>query len=215
MTRSRRSPTSAPPPPTTEGRPRPQREEERDVRPAQGKRIAFLMANEGVEQVELTEPLEGGPGGRGEAETSRPKRETCRPSTTSTRARRSRRTGSSATPTPSSTTVSCSRGASPTPTSCGPRGGGRVRPRLLRGRQAGRRDLPRALDADRGRRRRRAHPDLVAEPADRPAQRRRRVGRRGGPCRPGPGDQPQARRPRSRSTPSSSRSSRGRARGPA
>jgi len=26
--------------------------------PLQGKRVAFLMANEGVEQVELTEPLQ-------------------------------------------------------------------------------------------------------------------------------------------------------------
>ena len=35
------------------------------------------------------------------------------------------------------------------------------------------RDLPRAVDADRGRRRRRAQADVVAEPADRSAQRRR------------------------------------------
>ena len=44
-------------------------------------------------------------------------------------------------------------------------------------RQAGRRDLPRAVDPHRGRRRARPPRHLVAEPADRPAQRRRRPGR--------------------------------------
>ncbi len=45
------------------------------------------------------------------------------------------------------------------------------------------------------RRRQGPHAHLLAEPADRPAQRRRRVGRRGGRRRPGPGHEPQARRP--------------------
>ena len=61
--------------------------------------------------------------------------------------------------------------------------------------QAGRGDLPRSVDAGRGRRRPRPHAHLVAEPPDRPAQRRRRVGRRGGPRRQRPRHQPQARRP--------------------
>ena len=41
----------------------------------------------------------------------------------------------------------------------------------------------------------RPHADLVAEPADRHPQRRRQLGRRGGRRRPGPRDQPQAGRP--------------------
>ena len=48
------------------------------------------------------------------------------------------------------------------------------------GGKAGRGHLSRALDAGRGRRARRAPPDLVAEPADRHPQRRRHLGRRGG-----------------------------------
>ena len=57
---------------------------------------------------------------------------------------------------------------------------------------SGRGDLPRAVDADRGRRRRRQTDDVVAEPADRPAQRRRGVGRRGGRRRREAGHQSQA-----------------------
>jgi deglycase len=41
--------------------------------PLQGKKIAFLMANEGVEQVELTEPLEAVRAAGGEAELLAPK----------------------------------------------------------------------------------------------------------------------------------------------
>ena len=62
-------------------------------------------------------------------------------------------------------------------------------------RQAGRGDLPRAVDADRGRtastgRRMTSWPSL----ADRPAERRRRLGGRGGGGGRQPGHQPQARR---------------------
>jgi protease I len=56
------------------------------------------------------------------------------------------------------------------------------------------RDLPRTLDADRRGRGRRPTHDVVAFAADRSAQCRRRVGRRRGRRRPGPGDEPQARR---------------------
>ena len=38
----------------------------------EGKRVAFLVANEGVEQVELTQPLGGGRGGRRRAGADRP-----------------------------------------------------------------------------------------------------------------------------------------------
>src|ERR687886_1048777 len=75
------------------------------------------------------------------------------------------------------------------------RGRGAIRPRLLRGGQAGRGDLPPPLDDGRGRRRPRPHRDLVAEPPDRHPERRRRVGRRGVRRRLGPRDEPQARRP--------------------
>ncbi len=75
-----------------------------------------------------------------------------------------------------------------------------ARPRRARGRQARRRHLPRAVDAGRGRRRPGTHRHVVAEPAHRPAQRRRHLGRRGArgrPRGPRPADhQPQPRRPR-------------------
>ena len=62
-------------------------------------------------------------------------------------------------------------------------------------RQAGRRDLPRAVDARRGRPRARQAADVVAVPADRHPQRRWRVGRRGGRRRPGPRVEQKAGRP--------------------
>ncbi|CAA9218016.1 MAG: Intracellular protease, partial [uncultured Actinomycetospora sp.] len=71
-----------------------------------------------------------------------------------------------------------------------------VRAGDLRGRQAGRRHLPRAVDARRGRPRARAHADLLSEPAHRHPQRRRRRRRRGGRGGQGPRDQPHTERPR-------------------
>ena len=52
-----------------------------------GKTIAFLVAPEGIEQVELTEPWKAvRAGGRHAAARLAPRRARCRPTTTSTRA---------------------------------------------------------------------------------------------------------------------------------
>ena len=61
--------------------------------------------------------------------------------------------------------------------------------------KTGRGDMSRALDTGRSRRRARTHHDLVSEPANRPAKRRCQLGRRGsrGGC--GPDHQPRSRRP--------------------
>ena len=64
-----------------------------------GKKIAFLTANEGVEEVELTEPRKAVEEAGAETELLAPKPARSRPSTTSTRPRRSPSTRSSATPT--------------------------------------------------------------------------------------------------------------------
>src|SRR5829696_6996216 len=76
------------------------------------------------------------------------------------------------------------------------RGRGRLRARVLRAGQARGGDLPRPVDADRGRRRRWPQAHLLAVAADRPAQRGSGVGRRGGRGRPGPRHLAQAGRPR-------------------
>ena len=143
-----------------------------------GKKIAILVANEGVEQVELTEPRQAveDAGAQTELVSVRGGRRR-RPSTTSTRPtafqvdeggvrRPRRRLRRAAAP---------RRRREPRPAAHRSRHG-RVRPRVLRRRQAGRRHLPRSVDADRGRRRPRPHADLVAVAADRPAQRGRRPG---------------------------------------
>ena len=52
----------------------------------------------------------------------------------------------------------------------------RLRPRLFQTRQTGRRNLPRSLDASRGRRGREPHVDIVAQHQDRHPQRRRSTG---------------------------------------
>ena len=75
------------------------------------------------------------------------------------------------------------------------RGRGRVHPRLLRGGQAGGIDLPRPMDARRGRRRARAHRHLLAEPQDGHSERRRHVGGRGGARGVRARDEPEPRRP--------------------
>ena len=82
-----------------------------------------------------------------------------------------------------------------------------LRARVLRPGQAGRRDLPRPVDADRGGRRARPHAHLVAVAPDRPAQRGRDLGRRGGPRRPGPRHARASPTTCRRSAPSSSRRS--------
>ena len=132
-----------------------------------GKRIAFLVANEGVEQIELVEPAKAVREAEAEVRPDRARRRTgagLQPPRQGRhlRARQDRRRGRSR-PT---TTAWCCRAESPTPISCAPNAGrGRVRAGVLRRRQAGRGDLPRAVDADRGRRRPRPHDHVLAEPA--------------------------------------------------
>src|SRR3954468_21862970 len=69
-----------------------------------------------------------------------------------------------------------------------------VRRRLRRGAQADRGDLPRPMGPGRGGHRQGPDAHLVPVAADRHPQRRRHLGRRGGPRRPGARDEPQARR---------------------
>ena len=69
-----------------------------------------------------------------------------------------------------------------------------LRARVLRAGQARRGDLPRALGADRGRRRRRPHAHLLALSHDRPRERRCQSGRPRSRRRRKPRDEPQARR---------------------
>ena len=165
----------------------------------EGKRVAFLVANEGVEQVELTEPWQavedagGKPeliapeGGRGPGD-----------STTSTRRDTFEvdRTVDDADAGDYDGLVLPGGVANPDHPADD------RRPRSSSSRaffEAGKPvggDLPRPVDAGRGGRRRGPDADLVAEPADRHPQRRRRVGRRGGPRRRRARHEPQARRPR-------------------
>ena len=111
----------------------------------EGKRVAFLVANEGVEQVELTSRWQAVRGRRRATGADRARAgRGPGASTTSTRPTRSTSTGPSTTRTPATTTAWCCRAGSRTPTSCGPIAGrGRVHARLLRGGQAGGGDLPR------------------------------------------------------------------------
>ena len=183
----------------------------------QGKRIAFLIANEGVEQVELTEPARSGPRGRRRGRAARarsgrdpglqPPRQGRHLLGRQSRRRCRRR---------ATTTGWCCRAASPTPTSCAPTPEAVefVRAFFEAGKPVGAicHGPWTLIEADVVAR---PHPHLVAEPADRPAQRRRRVGRRGGPRRPGPGHQPQARRPAGLQRQDRRGVRRGRARGPA
>ena len=161
----------------------------------EGKKVAFL-ATDGVEQVELTEPWktvedEGGQPElisleSGEIQGFEPPRQgrhlQGRQAGRRRRRRRLRRPGPAG-----------RRGQPGLPARRRERGV--VHARLLRGRQAGGRDLPRPLDARRGRRRAGTHAHLVAEPQDRHRERRRHVGGRGGARRQRARHQPQARRP--------------------
>jgi hypothetical protein len=84
-----------------------------------GRRIAFLVANEGVEQVELIEPWKAIQEAGAETEPLTLDDEKVQAFITSTRATRSGRTASSPRRAPTTTTVWCCREASPTPTSVG------------------------------------------------------------------------------------------------
>ena len=84
-----------------------------------GKTVAFVVANEGIEQVELTDPWDAVAAG-GEPVLVAPKTARPRRSTTSTRATRSRSTAPRPTPRPRTSTAWCSPAGSPTPTSSGP-----------------------------------------------------------------------------------------------
>ncbi len=160
-----------------------------------GKRIAFLVAQEGVEEVELTKPWEAveEAGGApvliapesGEVQAFNHLDKGSKFSVDETLGRRAtgriRRSGAAR------------RRRQPRSAAHGA-GGGALPAGVLRRRQARRRDLSRAVDARRGRSGARPQADLVAVAADRHPQRRRGVGRRGGRDRRGPRLQPQARR---------------------
>ena len=110
-----------------------------------GKKIAFLVANEGVEQVELTEPWKAVRDAGADAVARRPRGAArSRPSTTSTRATpsRSTRTVGNADAVRLRRPGAAGRRRQPRQPAHR-RGRRRVRPRLLRRRQAGRGDLPR------------------------------------------------------------------------
>ena len=147
----------------------------------QGKRVAFL-ATDGVEQVELTEPWKAveQAGGTPGARLGRGRRDPGRQPPGQGRHLRGGRAGEP-TPTRATTTASFCPAAWPTRTSCAPTRMRWLRARVLRGRQAGGGDLPRAVDARRGGRGARTDGHLVAEPADRHPQRGRQLGGRGGP----------------------------------
>ena len=159
----------------------------------EGKRVAFL-ATDGVEQVELTEPWkaveeEGGTpelisleSGEIQGFNHLDKGDTFRVDRTVDEAerRRLRRPGAAG------------WRRQPGLPAYG-REGRELRALVLRGRQAGRRDLPRPVDARRGRRAPRPHDHLVAEPPNRHPQRGRQLGRRGGRRGRRPRLQPQAR----------------------
>ena len=163
-----------------------------------GKRIAFLVAPEGIEQVELTEPWKAveEAGRQPELISTEPgevqafnhldKADTFAVDRTVDGGRRVRLRRRS-----------CCRAASRTRTSCArTRTPSRFVRGVLRAGQAGRRDLPRR----RGRWSRPTcvqgpHDDVVAVAADRHPQRGRHLGRRGGRRRRGPRDLAQAGRP--------------------
>ena len=138
-----------------------------------GRKIAFLVANEGIEQVELTRPWQavkeaGGQPvlastkpGKAQAFNHLDKADAFDVDVTTDQLKWTTTTGS------------CSRVASRIPISCGRTSTPSASwPALLRGREAGRSHLPRPLDTGRGRRGPWAATDLVAESEDRYQQRR-------------------------------------------
>ena len=146
-----------------------------------GKTIVFLMANEGIEQVELTRPWDavaaaggwpvlaapkpgGGPGLQPPRQSRHVRR---RGDDRRDRGRGLRRVGPAR------------RRGQPGPAPHG-RPGRPLREGVVPRRQARRRHLPRPLDPRRSRRRAGADAYLVAEPPDRRPKRRRHVGRRAG-----------------------------------
>ena len=157
----------------------------------EGKKVAIL-ATDGVEQVEFTEPRDASRRRARRSTSSRSSRSRSRASTTWTRARPSASTCRCRTRTPATTTRSCCRAASRTPTLCEPMTTPSRSCTSSSSRASPWRDLPRSLDARRGRCRARPQAHLVALAADRSAQRRRRLGRRGGRGRPGSRDEPEA-----------------------
>ena len=159
----------------------------------EGKKVAFLVANEGVEQVELTQPWEAVEEAGGEPELIAPDADTVQAFKHLDKA-----------DTFEATVAVADASADDYDALVLP--GGVANPDILR-------TVPEAVeftraffeagkpvaaichgpvDAGRGGRRQGADADLVAEPADRHPQRRRRVGRRGGPRRLRAGHQPQA-----------------------
>ena len=160
----------------------------------QGRKIAFL-ATDGVEQIEYTDPRKAVEEAGATAHLVALELGEIQGFNHLDRETGSRSTRPWPRPAPTTTTGWCCPAGSPTPTPSGRQGCRPVRALVLRGRRAGRLDLPRRLDAGRGRRGQGPHPDLLAEHQDRHPQRRWDLGRRGGPHRPRPRHQPQARRP--------------------
>ena len=162
----------------------------------QGRTIAFLVAAEGIEQVELTEPWKAVQEAGGTPRLLSPEPATCRPSTTSTRRTRSTSTRRSPRPTWRRTTRWCCPAGWRTRTRCAPT----RRPSRSCGTSCASGKPVAAIchapwtliEAGRPGR---PHAHLLAEPADRHPQRRRHLGRRGGRRRRQPRHQPQPRRP--------------------
>ena len=86
----------------------------------QGKKIAILVANEGVEQVELTSPLDALREAGAEVDLLAPEGEEIQAFNHLDKGDTFTRTDPSATRTPATTTAWSCRAASPTPTSCAP-----------------------------------------------------------------------------------------------
>ena len=129
----------------------------------QGKRIAFLAANEGIEQVELERPWQAIKDAGAEPELIAPEAGQVQALNHLDKGDSFDvdRTVGDANAADYDGLVLPGGVANPDNLRADDDAVG-LRPRLLRGRQAGRRHLPRALDADRGRRRRGTHGHLVA-----------------------------------------------------
>ena len=140
----------------------------------EGRKVAFLVANEGVEQVELTSPWQAVEEAGGEPVLIAPQQgevqgfEHLDKGDTFEAGSRPR------TPTRAITTRWCCPGGVANPDILRTDTDAvELLARVLRGRQAGGGDLSCAVDPGRGRRGRGPDADVVAEPADRHSQRRR------------------------------------------